>query len=159
MSDYLANLRGLQLEIELLAAEISERIQRFQKNKDSVDRLLQQGVPGGFLVEYLAELTAENRQLLDENQAALRRQSELIQKLVDELTTFKEMQAQVRESDAATSFLMTAGGMLPFNEAHPFFDQLPFLRKLLAHFEAEEQYEHCGPVHRRIRFLENRLVA
>jgi hypothetical protein len=134
--------KQLLYTIDLLKQRVMNNLKTIKEN-ERVIRKLMGSTKSPFDEESLANTLARNKELLAENNEALRIQFGIIEFMNKHLQTKEKGKIIVYENEEEL-FDLTTTGTLPFDEEHPRFTSEEFYKKLMEYYISNEDYEKCN---------------
>mgnify|MGYP006296380785 CR=1 FL=1 len=134
--------KQLLFTIELLKQRVMNNLGSIKENEKDIRRLMRSS-KSPFEEEALAKKLSRNKELLAENNEALRIQFGIIEFMNKYLQTKEKGKVIVYENEDEL-FDLTATGTLPFDEDHPRFTSDDFYNRLMDYYISNEDYEKCN---------------
>ncbi len=137
----------LQKTIEVMKTRVKHNLKVINENQKVIKELLKQPNTAERAIEF-DRFYSSNKKLLQENNDYINIQLTLINFLekykgTAVLDGTKKVIDIFSITDEAEIFDLTLKGVVPFNIQHPKYHDGDFIDRLIAHYEAEEEYEKC----------------
>ena len=140
-------LQLINKTIEGLKVRVKNNLELINENQKEIKVILEKQDSPEKRLEF-DKLFNKNKELLAQNNDYINIQLTLIN-FVEKYKTTSVLQEDSSVvdiysiTDEKEIFELTKKGVLPFNEAHPKFEDSTFIDKLIQHYGQEEDYEKC----------------
>ena len=150
---YLDKIKHINIEIKIINLDIDRIATKLEENNRSIKDILKNGDITSRAQE-LKEMVEFNRFLLQKQKEKTIDKRNLGLSLKSCLHEENKVESELIEDEKRLEYLiLTLDKNLEFNAAHPFYNDLSFIRDLLKEFLKKEDYEICAQLKNQLEIL------